>query len=559
MKKFIYKSLIALGALVLSTATSCVGDLDLEPNDPNSTGQIADSEALLGILNKCYSCLAVSGQGGPNGASDVDGLDGGTGQYTRAWFMMNEFTTDESKWIWKDVGVAELNTNSWDASTATIYGTYSRFYVHISICNDFLKNAGDSEDAQLMKLEARTLRALSYFNAIDIFGNASFIDENAEVGANPVQKTRRELYDWLTAELEDIVAQFKAKNRPVNYGRVGIDGAEALLARLYLNAKVYTDGAVDGYAKCAEHCENIIARHQGGGFEGSGLANHYLYLFCGNNEDYMPGGSNSAENEILWGIPYDSEFVQPYGGTMFLIAAAIKNMDRTEPSDPYMSMLDYGISSQWGCMHATASFADKFATDDPSNDVRWSMWCREANGFKKENTNFSEFTDGYAIIKFTNLKKGTNGEWSPENGGIYDATGSKAAVTTSFPNTDLPLFRLADVYLMYAECNVVGHVGDASKALTYANYIRHRAGVKEWEAKDLTADNILDERARELYWECCRRTDLIRFGKYASGSYVWAFKGNVDAGAAFSEHRNLFPIPTNVLSAQPAFQPNPGY
>ena len=160
MKKFIYKSLIALGALVLSTATSCVGDLDLEPNDPNSTGQIADSEALLGILNKCYSCLAVSGQGGPNGASDVDGLDGGTGQYTRAWFMMNEFTTDESKWIWKDVGVAELNTNSWDASTATIYGTYSRFYVHISICNDFLKNAGDSEDAQLMKLEARTLLSL---------------------------------------------------------------------------------------------------------------------------------------------------------------------------------------------------------------------------------------------------------------------------------------------------------------------------------------------------------------------------------------------------------------
>ena len=74
---------------------------------------------------------------GPDGASDISGLDGGTSQYTRALFMMNEFTTDESKWIYADAGVVDLNTNTWGNGNANVFGTYSRLYVHIAICNDF--------------------------------------------------------------------------------------------------------------------------------------------------------------------------------------------------------------------------------------------------------------------------------------------------------------------------------------------------------------------------------------------------------------------------------------
>ncbi|MEG2403188.1 MAG: RagB/SusD family nutrient uptake outer membrane protein, partial [Muribaculaceae bacterium] len=160
---------------------------------------------------------------------------------------------------------------------------------------------------------------------------------------------------------------------------------------------------------------------------------------------------------------------------------------------------------------------------------------------------------------FTNLIAGTDGAWSPENGGIYDPSGKIAARSESFPDTDLPLIRLADIYLMYAEANIVGHAGSANDALTYVNYVRKRAKAAAWNATDMTADNILDERCRELYWENVRRTDLVRFNKFTGTTYLWNWKGNVMHGTSIAAHRNLFPIPANVIAAQPEFKQNPGY
>lgn len=583
--KTINKIFSVLGVSLALGLSACVSDLDRLPIDPNelTADKFADDPEtyIMQVMAKCYSGMAVSGQTGPDGDSDISGLDGGTSQYTRALYMLNEFTTDESLWIWQDEGVVDLVTNTWGTANANIYGTYSRLYVHIAICNDFLRlmnNLGDygiSPDDELQatidqyKLEARALRAMSYYWAIDLFGNASFIDETSDAGTNPVQYTRQELYDWLAAELEDLVDSFP-DTTPI-YGRVGKDGVEALLARLYLNASVYTDGAVtDGYTKCAEHCENIINRHKGGGYNGSGLAEHYLYLFCRDNDEYMPGGGNTAENEILWGIPYHNEYVQPYGGTRFLIASCITDID---DGSSYMRAADYGLSAGWTCMHARPEFANKFDVDatystDGDNDVRWSMWAKEdapddngvpaTFGFTRENTAFSTFTNGYASVKFTNLYKGTNGEWSAANGGIYANDGSDSEVTT-FPDTDLPLIRLADVYLMYAESYIVGGAGNATNALEYVNYVRGRAGVQEWVQSDMTADNILDERARELYHELTRRSDLIRHNKYASSNYNWSWKYNQSAGASFPSYMELFPIPANVLAAQSDFEQNPGY
>lgn len=540
---------LAIGGLTLGISlTSCVGDLDLEPNDPNY-GNATDYAA---VLAKCYSGLAVSGQDGA-GSSDISGLDNGRGQYTRAIFMMNEFTTDECLWIWNDDGIYDLCTNTFDATNGNIYGTYSRLYSHIAVCNDFLANVKGNEDPviQDMALQARTLRALSYYWVVDIFGNGSFITEEAAVGENPVQKTRKELYTWLAAELEDIVAKFKESSYPVDYGHVGLDGAQALLARLYLNAAVYTDGEVQGWAKCQEHCEAIIARHQGGGFNGSGLANHYLYLFCRDNRVYMPGGANSAENEILWGIPFDTYYTQSYGGANFIICSAIgsASMDKDGYS---ISPSNYGMTEQWTCMHGRKEFFDKFG----NADIRQSMWLKEDNGFSKENTEYSSFNSGYATIKFTNLIPGVNGEWSESNGGIY---GAGDANTQVWPDTDLPLIRLADVYLMYTESYIMGNVGEQSKALKYVSYVTNRAGLRSWEEGDLTPNNILDERARELYWELTRRSDLIRHDKYTGGSYLWSWKGYAPEGNAISERYKLMPIPVNIISAQPEFKQNPGY
>ena len=571
--KSINKIFSVLGVSLALGLVSCVDDLNREPIDPNQITPESAQGYINQIMAKCYSGMAVSGQTGPDGSSDISGLDGGTSQYTRALFMLQEFTTDESKWIWPDAGVIDLNTNTWGNGNENIFGTYSRLYTHIAICNDFLRLVSGGMDVpadmqatvEQYKLEARALRAMSYYWVLDLFGNGGYVDETTDIGVKPIQYTRRQLYDWLVGELETLVEAFP-KNEPVIYGRVGVDGVEALLARVYLNAEVYTDGQVSAWDKCSQHCENIIARHQGTGWSGTGLVPAYMYIFCGDNDEYMPGGG--GVNEILWGIPYDSQYIQAYGGSMFLCAAGISNLTMAL-NNATMTASDYGMSAQWGCMHATEQFADKF--ENNPNDQRWIMWCKDTQGFSKENTDFSTFTDGYGVVKFTNLLKGNvtdpsqwnttdnTQNWSTANGGIYDPVGGSAARAQNFPDTDLPLLRLADVYLMYTEANIMGGAGNANDALNYVNLVRARAGLQAWTQSDLTADNILDERCRELYWELTRRSDLVRHGKFSGSAYNWSWKSNEVNGAPFAETMDLFPIPQNVIAAQPEFNQNPGY
>ena len=555
--------LAGAAATMMWAGTSCVGDLDLIPNDPNSVNEVTAS-TLPNILAKCYAGLAIEGQNGP-GSCDIAGIDGGRSQYIRTIFMMNEFPTDAVKWKWSDEGIVDLNTLTFDASNGNVYGTYSRFMSHIAVCNDYLRVAkeygGEAEKHGM--LEARLLRALSYYWMLDIFGQSSFTLETDPIGSNPPQISRKELYDWLSGELEDIIAEFKESypNDEVTYGKVGIDGAQALAARLYLNAQVYS--GTSAWEKCQAHCEDIIARHKGTGFNGSGLASNYLYLFCRSNNEYAPGGGNKAENEILWTVPYDSEMTRSYGGSFFIIAASTNTSNTFDPAtdkpgteDKYnMDAADYGNNAPWTCMRAPGTFTNKF---DIVNDNRTALWCTEKDGFSQYIEKFSIFNQGYATIKFTSLIKGSNGDWSPENGGKYDPTGKTPANVLNWSSTDWPMFRLADVYLMYAESYVMGGTGTASKAAEYISYVRQRAGLNAWNASDLTPDNVLDERAREMYWELTRRSDLIRHNKFVSG-YNWEYKGNVATGADVPSRYNLMPIPTKIIAAQPEFQQNPGY
>jgi len=122
-------------------------------------------------------------------------------------------------------------------------------------------------------------------------------------------------------------------------------------------------------------------------------------------------------------------------------------------------------------------------------------------------------------------------------------------------NTDFPVFRLADVYLMLAEAVVKGGEGSSRGiALGYVNQLRERAfGDNSGNITDgqMTADFILDERARELYWECTRRTDLVRYGKFTTADYLWEWKGGVKEGKAVDSKYNIYPIPSTDLTANP--------
>lgn len=582
-KKYILFGVAAMGMGL----TSCVGDLDLKPNDPNLVNT-NDPNFNANTLAMCYSGIAVSGISGP-GSSYVADLDAGTSAYLRLLFTLGEFCSDELVWIWPDAGVSDIVTNTWSQSNPLLQGAYYRLMGHIAICNQYLANtaADNSEQGIEMRAEARVLRAYSYYNMIDLFGQSSFATDET-IGQDPVQLSSKEMFAWLESELKEIVDQKLISETPV-YGRVGIDGAEGLLARLYLNAEVFTgEGRWDD---CQKRCENIIARHQGGGFQGSGLANNYLYVFAGDNNQYMPGGSAKGENEILFGIAYDADMTQSYGGATFVLASTISNTH-------YIIRQNYGCSSEWSCIRGIKQMAERFY--GLNDDTRDDLWMRgvmpagiltDKNGnpildndgktqeYAEENygddfigfTGDWKTTGGNAIIKLTNRKpkpstlndmnvpaeyrgwdftRNADGDWVPN----FPAT--------SFSSTDWPIIRLADIYLMYTECYVNGKVGQADKALGYINLVRARAKAPALGYSDLTKQGIMDERSRELYLEGTRRTDLIRNGMFAGPTQtVWQYKGSASApeGTRIDAKYNLYPIPNAVLNAQPGFKQNPGY
>jgi len=128
----------------------------------------------------------------------------------------------------------------------------------------------------------------------------------------------------------------------------------------------------------------------------------------------------------------------------------------------------------------------------------------------------------------------------------------------------MPLFRLAEIYLIYAEAVVKGGSGgDINTAVQYINALRQRAYNNvsgNINSAQLSApDFILDERARELYWEGFRRTDLIRYNKFTSGSYLWPWKGGVRSGTGVADYRKLYPIPSRDINSNTNLAQNPGY
>lgn len=601
------KKYLMFGGVALSLGlSSCVGDLDLEPNDPNVVGP-NDPNFKANSIAMCYTGIACSGISGP-GSSFISGLDAGTSAYLRMMFTLNEFCSDELVWIWPDAGVTDIVSCTWGANNTLLEGAYYRLLGHIAICNQFLSNFADSTDEESveMKAEARVLRAYSYYNMLDLFGQSSFITEAAEVGEAPKQLSRAELFEWVEKELKDIIDNKLISETPL-YGRVGMDGAKALLARLYLNAEVFS--GKERWADCQAICEDLINSHKGGGFEGTGLAEHYLYLFSRDNNAYMPGGSKSAENEILFGIAFDDTMTQSYGGPSFIISGTVSNTH-------YMPRQIYGTSAEWSCIRGVQQMAERFY--GLSTDVRDDLWLRgvksagqlyqyttddngvnqlvldengnpkpqEGEGVSWESEDYSDAfigftgawgsTGGNAIVKFTGCTANaaadggfdytvTPAKYVNHNGVDYqieDASYNCGFPATSFASTDQPIIRLADIYLMYAECYVNGGVGERQKALDYMNVVRRRAKAPELGFSDLTRKGIMDERSRELYLESTRRTDLIRNKMFAGPSQtIWQVKGNIDnmEGTRIDEKYNLYPIPSAVLAAQPEFKQNPGY
>ncbi len=559
--KSINKFFIALGVSTLAL-TSCVDDLDnpvIDPNDTTPGSFASDPKGYMDrVLAECYQGLATSGYGGP-GNSIISGGDAGANSFTRAVFVCNELTTDEFAWKqFADAGQYELATMQFAADNGVMYTTYSRLYTQIALCNEFLRTVSQYEDllvkgnveaskalAEEYRRQVKTLRGLAYFYAIDMFGNAGYSDETMTAGTAPEQLTRAELYEKVVAQLEEVSAAWGETYTAPAYGYVGKEACDALLAKFYLNAEVFT--GTPAYDKCWNICQKIINHHKGAGFQGSGLANSYIAVFGANNDEYMSEGSRV--NEIIWGIPQDGLSLQNYGGTTFYIAAS------TSTSTPGLNMTNAvtNLNASWTCMNARQQFSEKFGWDAEgySVDARAQLWMTSKDGAAITNESITDFAQGYVPVKYTN--------YAYDEYGVVDSEASAEISTNAFADADWCVIRLAEIYLTAAEAYVVGGAGNQADALTYVNYVRERAEVEPWTIAQLDASNLLDERCRELYGENCRRTDLVRHGKYAGGNYNWNWKGNVgEGGAAAPEHMNLFPIPSTVISFQ-GYKQNPGY
>ncbi len=237
--------------------------------------------------------------------------------------------------------------------------------------------------------------------------------------------------------------------------------------------------------------------------------------------------------EFIWTINYDGAKTQGFGGTTFLIKGGIGGDMVSSAS---------GINEGWSGHRSTKAFVNKFADPTGATDRRAQFFT---GGQHLEIDTVSSFRDGYAVTKYRNVTR----------------TGA-ASVNTQFSDVDVPVFRLAEMYLIYAEAFKRGGTADANLALTYLNRLRERAyGNTSGNivASDITLDYILDERARELYWEGHRRTDLVRFKRFTEGTYLWPWKGGVASGTGVSSTRKLYPIPSADMNANRNLVQNPGY
>jgi len=618
-----------IGIIVsLFTMTSCLNDLDTLPKDKDivlADELFNDPAAYKQVLAKLYAGLAISGQQGPAGLPDITGIDEGFSQYLRQYWLAQEVTTDEAVIGWADGSLPDYHEHDWTSSNEFVTALYNRIIYQITSCNAFLRETTPEKlnsrgvsgqqlaDVELYKKEARFLRALSYYHALDLFGNFPFVTENDEVGFFfPEQKSRADLFSFIESELLTIQDGMAAP-KSNEYARADQAAVWTLLAKLYLNAEVYTGSA--RYSDCVNYSSKVINA-------GYGLEPSYENLFLADN--------NTASG-VIFPIAFDGLHTQSYGGTTFLIHAAVGGS---------MNPADFGINGGWGGNRATSALVNKFNsgidTNASNNAIgaasNWGLvGSATANGwggpdmslhqtgtanvyagffnlsdgeikFRRDNDwgfnygdngadgtledggsniviaaglykitldlgnltytieqdpramfytdgqtleieSISTFTDGYAVTKFKNVDR--NGLPGSDTSG-------------NFTDTDFPLFRIADVYLMYAEATLRGGGGSEATAVSYMNELRARAG-NFGKVTSINLDFILNERARELFWEGHRRTDLIRFGKFTDGDYVWPWKGGVAEGTSTPSYLNLLPIPATDLNANPNLTQNAGY
>lgn len=444
-------------------------------------------------------------------------------------FQINEISSDEiivptrgsdwydnGKWqsFWKhefkpDIG--EFN-DAWN----DIFGGVGKVNFTLNVLNSL-----PSKPANLAAINAelKVLRAYYLFLGMDLFGNIPLVTDFNTDPSKVVTVPRATVYAFIESELKTNVPLLSPDNSKTNYGHINRYGGYMLLSKLYLNAAVYT--GKQNWLGAQVYADSVI---NSGKYS---LQPNYFDNFSVNNE---------ASVENIFVVPFDKAYI---GGN---------NMEMQTLN--YQSGATFGLAgSPWNGFCSTSDYYSKFDKDDKRINMYLIGQQNDLSGkpikgfvFSRYVNELSNPADSFKLAGVRNIK------YHPEAG------------TAGSQSNDIVIFRLADAYLMSAEAQI--EMGNMSgNAMNLVNAVRDRAygdNMHHYAMMDMTLDNILNERARELDWEGWRRNDLIRNEiatgtKYYSGARVPGKKQDAD------NHTMMLPIPTPQLSSNPNLKQNPGY
>lgn len=600
MKKYILG--IAAALLVLGT-TSCIKDLDQLPlNKTDVTSETAYNNEIGGYLqglSKIYFELVS------NDLTDLNIGDGGASELLRAYWSLNELSTDEAKCAWSgDAWVRDVETNKYsDAANDAVLAVYARSIHGVTFTNEFLRQTTDDKLSQrgcsdevkakvkTLRAEARFLRAFYYFVAMDTFGRPCFVTEDSEFGAvTPKQiESRKAMFEYIESELLDLVKD--GSDMPEarsNYPRADKGSCYGLLARMYLNAGVYTgtsynDRGTERWEDAKNICEKIFTL-------GYDTAPTHAELFRGDN-----GENPDAIKEMLFVASYNAEQTQSYGGTSYLSFSALSENDAIfrptginngwggnripyEFIEKYFAPTDFELDEKGRFINGNYTVADKRGQVfnvyfpgttkkvkgmrdkldaegriivDKDGKVVQEEYEEEVQdkaplGQVSEMTELFNFEYGWKCWKYNNIPHDMTVDEFKET------AGSKA-----YSDIDYPIIRLGEIYLIHAEaCMNLGEAGNAT-ALANLKKLSDRAGVDA--PTTITQEYLIAERAKELMWEGHRRTDLIRWKLYSSSSFLWPWKGGTLAGEGFEDYKYMYALPPGEMTANPTLEQTPGY
>jgi hypothetical protein len=563
----------AVALLLASSMSSCMSDLDKGNINPN----VQSEPDVTALYSKCYACLVLEGMDGSADFTVESGKEGET-VLIRTLFNANVLSSDESICWWTDGGIAEYGLNESTPSSDAIRFLYYRLITDISYCNHYLEL--DAAQADPTKLaEVRFIRAYLYSQMLDLFGDPSFIpaistempkqahayNEKFDASqtytrAQLLAMGREFLFNWVVNELKAceanlMDAQPKTDSDP-NYGRVDKAAAWLMLSRMYLNAGTYlNDNGQDNpyWAEALSYAEKVInspyALFDDSKISAQAKANGYRpydLLFMGDN------GSNGASCEAIFPLLQDGKTTKAWGGSKFFVAA-LWNAEMATVTGK-----DAGCTNAaWAGMRARPQLIEKFTNKPESFVGKTSAEIRAMNiddraifwGVGKDLECFPNDATGFQ-----------HGLTSPKWSNNYSTGGTPHG--TEDVDIDYFLLRKAEAYLNAAEADM--HIsGESSpKAKQYLDLIRSRAHATT-TISNYTLNDVLDERAREFYFEGVRRTDLIRFNQFGgiNVQYGWQGKGGNESytGAPFEKFRNVYPIPSAEIMANSNLTQIDGY